>query len=101
LNVNKIENDLRKIKSVKDLKIYSENYFIFANYVYSISPILGAHPGGWNIIEAVRTREVDRFLYGVDPIEKYDVPRISHSLNSINLAGSPLAVLAIPQTYHL
>lgn len=96
-----LSKEIRHIKSLKDLKIYSENYFIFANYVYSISNIIGSHPGGWNIIEAVRAREVDRFLYGVDPIEKYDVPKISHSFNSINLAGPPLAVLAIPQTYSL
>jgi hypothetical protein len=35
---------------MKDLKIYSENYFIFANYVYSLAPVLGNHPGGWQII---------------------------------------------------
>lgn len=96
-----IEKSCRQIKSHKDLGVYSENYFIFANYVYSISNVIGSHPGGWNIIEAVRGREVDRFLYGVDPIEKFDVPRVSHSFNSINLAGPPLAVLAIPPTYPL
>lgn len=89
------------MRSFKDLRIYSENYFIFANYVYGLSKILASHPGGWGIIEKIRTREVDRFLYGVDPIEFYDVPRISHSFNSINLAGPPIAVLKIPQTYPL
>jgi hypothetical protein len=81
------------------MRIYSQHYFIFANYVYDLTHILGVHPGGWAIIENIRTREVDRFIYGVDPIELYNVPRISHSINSINLAGRPLAALKIPQTY--
>lgn len=42
--------DNRAIKSQKDLEIYSENYFIFANYVYSIFGVLRSHPGGWKVI---------------------------------------------------
>ena len=39
--------ELRLIKSEQDLKIYSLNYFIFADYVYSTENVLGNHPGGW------------------------------------------------------
>ena len=68
INPSFTQTGLRPIKSLKNLNIYSDNYFIFANYVYSLSSILSDHPGGWQIIEAVRTREVDRFIYGVDPL---------------------------------
>lgn len=44
------KNTYRSIKSLKDLKIYSENYFIFANYVYNLNNVINVHPGGWKII---------------------------------------------------
>ena len=55
---------IRRIKNKKDMLIYSNNYFVFADYVYSLSEILHSHPGGFQIIEGIRGREVDRFLYG-------------------------------------
>ena len=56
--------ELRKINKQNDLLIYSNNYFIFADYIFSLSKVLHSHPGGVKIIEAIRAREVDRFLYG-------------------------------------
>ena len=92
--------ELRLIRSEKDLKIYSQNYFIFADYVYSVDNVLGNHPGGWQIIEGIKGREVDRFIYGMEPLEKYDnVTRISHTAKSMVLAGEPLAKLSIPSPY--
>lgn len=64
----KSEKQIRIIKSSKDLDIYSGKFFIFGNYVYNISSILSMHPGGWKIINEIKGREVDRFLFGVDPI---------------------------------
>ena len=62
--------------------------------------MLGNHPGGWQIIDRIRGREVDRFIYGMEPLEKYDtVQRISHTARSISLAGDPIAKLSTPSPY--
>ena len=59
------KNWLKQIKSSKDLELFHGDYFIFADYVYRLSPLLTSHPGGFRIINKVRGREVDRFLYGI------------------------------------
>ena len=73
--------------------IYSNNYFVFADYVYSLSEILHSHPGGFQIIDGIRGREVDRFLYGGEPLERLadEHKRVEHSRWALNLAGPPLA----------
>ena len=83
---------LRDITSSKDLAIYSNNYFIFYNYVFELDKVLTAHPGGVKIIQHAKGREVDRYLYGVEPMVGIpDVDPYIHSSHSINLAGEPLA----------
>ena len=42
--------DLRVIKSGKDLNVYGNNYYIFADKVYDISHVVNTHPGGMQII---------------------------------------------------
>lgn len=37
---------------------------VFANYVYDVAPLRLHHPAGFQIIEAVKYKEVDRYIYG-------------------------------------
>ena len=57
--------------------------------MYSLDLLLGAHPGGWKIINKIRNREVDRFLYGMEPIENFidkDKP-YTHTIRSLEIAS--------------
>lgn len=88
------ETWLRRVNKESELEVYHGDYFIFADYVYRLGPVLGAHPGGFEIINESRGREVDRFIYGMEPMEMYEsLPRVSHSARSIELAGLPVAKL--------
>ena len=50
------------------------------------------HPGGWEIMKHAQGREVDRFLYGVQPIQVLnDIPAHSHTVSSLSLLGDPIA----------
>lgn len=55
-NTNEFNSQLRSIKSRKDLSIYNNDYYIFANKVYDINSVINNHPGGWEIIKAIKTR---------------------------------------------
>jgi hypothetical protein len=76
------------------------NLVVFANYVYSIDPLLRNHPNGYRIIESVKGMDLDRFIYGMYPSERFPlVPPNSHSWKSLSLLGSPIAKLHIPALY--
>lgn len=62
-------NGVPVIKSLEELAKYHGNYFIFADKIYNISNVITNHPGGYELIHSIRGREVDRFLYGSEPIE--------------------------------
>lgn len=64
-----IEKNIRQIKSVNQLGKYSDGYFIFEDKVYDIENIIATHPGGWELIKAIKGREVDRYIYGTQPLE--------------------------------
>lgn len=51
------------------------------------------HPGGYEIIWHTREREIDRFMYGMEPLEIREewVPRFSHTRWAMFLAGPPIA----------
>ena len=52
------------------------------------------------MIELVKGREVDRFLYGMYSVELYpELAPISHSANSMQKVGPPIAKLVCPPTY--
>lgn len=76
------------------------NYFIFDNSVYSIQRLLTTHPGGFTLIDKVRGREVDRFIYGAEFLEQYsnDSP-YEHSAQSLKLAEDLIARINIPAVY--
>jgi cytochrome b involved in lipid metabolism len=35
---------------------YADEYFIFEDKVYDIENIIGTHPGGWELIKAIKGR---------------------------------------------
>ncbi len=52
------------IKSLSELDT-SKDYVVFANYVYDTEELKLYHPAGYQIIAAVRNREIDRYIYGM------------------------------------
>jgi hypothetical protein len=73
---------------------------IFANYVYDLSPLLLHHPNGYRIIESIKGMDLDRFLYGMYPSDRFPrIPANSHSWKSLDLLGSPVAKIHIPAVY--
>ena len=58
------------------------------------------HPGGHRVIQLVKGREVDRFIYGMYSAELYpELAAYSHSMYSLELVGNPIAKLITPPTY--
>jgi hypothetical protein len=69
---------------------------MFANYIYELWPIKKWHPAGYQIIESVKNKEIDRYVYGMYASE--DLPEInlhSHTFRSLELLGNPIARLNI------
>ncbi len=54
----------RLIKSLSELDT-SKDYVVFANYVYDTEELKLYHPAGYQIIAAVRNKEIDRYIYGM------------------------------------
>lgn len=54
-----------EIGRISEVEKLTENYVIFGNYVYDARELEKNHPGGFKVIEDVKGREVDRFLYGM------------------------------------
>lgn len=69
------------------------DYFIFSDYVYSLETVHNKHPGGSYIISNIKGREIDRFLFGMEPLEKIyqNMKPVSHSKWAMNIAGAPIA----------
>lgn len=40
----------RNIRTWEDFEVWDRDYFIFADYVYKLTPLLTSHPGGYQII---------------------------------------------------
>lgn len=57
------------VRSTQQLAKYTGDYFIFADRIYDIKRVITNHPGGFEVINAIRGREVDRFLYGSEALE--------------------------------
>ena len=57
-------NDIKqKVKSVKELD-QNKSYVVFANNIYDIQPLRYNHPAGYQIVEVLKNKEVDRYIYG-------------------------------------
>lgn len=81
------------MSGTQELASQKGNYFIFADKVYDIDKVITNHPGGYEFINNIRGREVDRYLYGSESLESVDSQKThSHSSNSIKLAGDPIGV---------
>jgi hypothetical protein len=73
---------------------------VFANYVYDMSPLLHSHPNGYRIINSVKGMDLDRFIYGMYPAERFPaIPANSHSWKAFDLVGGPIAKIHIPGVY--
>ena len=71
-NIEKSDLDQKEVKAIaskEDLKYIEGDYFIFSDFVYNLKPLFTSHPGGSYIAYHLRGREVDRFLYGMEPLE--------------------------------
>ena len=73
---------------------------IFANHIYDAKGLEENHPGGYRVIQLVKGREVDRFIYGMYSAELYpELKAYSHSISSLQLVGNPIAKIVTPPTY--
>ena len=89
----------KSIQSIKELD-HDRDYVVFANYVYDVAPLRRHHPAGFQIIQAVRNKEVDRYIYGsCSADELAEVPLHSHSAQSFALMNDPVAKIDIPPTF--
>ena len=87
-----LQREIRVVKKSDDLRIYNTDYCVFSDYVYSLERVYNTHPGGYQIIASIRTREIDRFIYGGESLETAsNVPRFSHTRWAMDLAGKPIA----------
>ena len=87
-----LQREIRVVKKTDDLRIYNTDYCVFSDYVYTLEGLYNTHPGGYQIIANIRTREVDRLIYGMESLEiASSVPRFSHTRWAMNLAGKPIA----------
>lgn len=58
------------------------------------------HPIGHKIIESVRDREVDRYMYGMYRSEREpQIPTNNHGHKAFSLLGKPIAKLDINSVY--
>ena len=87
------------VKSVKELD-QSRPYVIFANNIYDAGPLRYNHPAGYQIVEVLKNKEVDRYIYGSCVADELpDVRMWSHSYKSFTLMDDPVAKLDIMPTF--
>ena len=73
---------------------------MFANYIFDLSALQKFHPCGYRIIESIKYRDFDRYLYGMYRTERDPkVPTNKHSFKALTLVGDPVAKLSIPPIY--
>lgn len=99
--VPRYENlQVQRVKNVSEVKTLSANLGVFANYVYDLTPLETYHPLGFRIIESIKNREFDRYIYGMYSTERAPliVPH-SHSLKAFDLLDNPIAKISIPSLY--
>lgn len=71
------------------------DYFIFSDKVYDLHNVMSNHPGGYELIKNIRGRDVDRFIYGSEPLEAVDKMFLHrHTAGCMKLAGQPVAEFA-------
>lgn len=60
-----------KVERMEDVAKVTNNYIIFADYVYDAKELEETHPGGHKVIKLMKGREVDRFIYGMYSAELF------------------------------
>lgn len=87
--INLLNSDL----PYNSLALKNFNFFIFNDFVYLYGS-RGFHPGGGKIMDLVRGREVDRYVYGMYGVEEYPkLGRFFHPENSFDMLEKPLMML--------
>ena len=56
---------LREVREGWELGVLGGDWFLFEDRVYGVKDVLATHPGGRAIINAIKGREVDRYMYGI------------------------------------
>ena len=89
------------VESVQQLRKDREDPVgVFANYVYDMKSLLRHHPNGYRIIDGIKYREFDRYLYGMYRTERDPkVPPNVHTFKALTLVGEPIAKINIPPIY--
>jgi hypothetical protein len=91
---------ISQVTTSRELAKLHGNYFIFADNVYGLDRVLTSHPGGFEVINRARGRELDRYIYGSEALEGVGAMQPhSHSAASIDLAGPPIATLSSINPY--
>lgn len=90
---------LKSVRSLNDLGGAGPKA-VFANYVYDIDPLQHHHPNGYQIVQKINGRELDRFLYGMYENENFPlIPPNSHGFKSLSLLDNPIGLISIPPLY--
>ena len=81
--------DIQKVERLKDVKALSRNLGIFANYIFDITPMEHSHPQGYRIIDSIRNRDFDRYVYGMYATERAPfIQPHAHSFKALDLLDS-------------
>lgn len=95
-----VKKSPRRISRLNELTEHN-NWFVFGNYVYDLTPLVRNHPAGFKIVEPLRGEQVDKYMYGMDRSAlDSSIPKHSHSAKSLELVGSPKAEIAIPSVFN-
>ena len=92
--------EIQKVERLTDVRALTHNLGIFANYVYDITPLEHSHPQGYRIIDSIRNRDFDRYIYGMYATERAPfIQPHAHSFRALDLLDSPIAKLTIAPLY--
>jgi hypothetical protein len=54
------------------------------------------HPAGYEVVDSVKNRDIDRYIYGMYSSEALpEIPKHSHSSKFISLLANPIAKIQI------
>lgn len=68
--------------------------------MYNLEGLKVNHPVGYQVVNSVKNKEMDRYLYGMYTSETSPgLPLNSHSFKSMDLLGEPIGVLSVQSPY--
>jgi len=99
-NLTSRSNQFRALKNSNSFADAGHPVATFANYVFSLEPLLRFHPIGYQIVNTIKGRDLDRYMYGMYTSERVPiVPTNSHTFKSLDLLGDPVGKLSISPLY--